>query len=36
LLPAIELTIIERAGHVPFLSHQGAVINAVLDFMEKQ
>ena len=36
LLPDIELTVIDRAGHVPFLSHQGAVVNAVYKFMDKQ
>lgn len=35
LLPSIDLTVIDRAGHVPFLSHQGAVVNAVCKFMDK-
>jgi pimeloyl-[acyl-carrier protein] methyl ester esterase len=34
LLPGINLTVIDRAGHVPFLSHQEAVVNAVCRFME--
>jgi pimeloyl-[acyl-carrier protein] methyl ester esterase len=34
LLPEMELTIIERAGHVPFLSHQQAVVNAVQKFVD--
>jgi pimeloyl-[acyl-carrier protein] methyl ester esterase len=36
LLPEMELTTIERAGHVPFLSHQETVVKAVCDFMDKQ
>jgi pimeloyl-[acyl-carrier protein] methyl ester esterase len=36
LLPEIDLTVIDRAGHVPFLSHQEAVVNAVCRFMDKQ
>jgi pimeloyl-[acyl-carrier protein] methyl ester esterase len=35
LLPAVDLSIIDRAGHVPFLSHQGAVVSAVCKFMDK-
>jgi pimeloyl-[acyl-carrier protein] methyl ester esterase len=35
LLPEIDLTIIDRAGHVPFLSHQGVVISAIRHFMDK-
>jgi pimeloyl-[acyl-carrier protein] methyl ester esterase len=35
LLPSLELTVIDRAGHVPFLSHREAVVNAVCRFMEK-
>jgi pimeloyl-[acyl-carrier protein] methyl ester esterase len=35
LLPELELTIIEKAGHVPFLSHQETVVKAVCDFMDK-
>ena len=35
LLPEIDLTVIERAGHVPFLSHQQAVVKAVCHFMDK-
>ncbi len=35
LLPGIDLTVIDRAGHVPFLSHQEAMVNAVCRFMDK-
>lgn len=35
LLPGIDLTVIDRAGHVPFLSHQQAVVKAVCHFMDK-
>ncbi|WP_411728044.1 pimeloyl-ACP methyl ester esterase BioH [Methyloglobulus sp.] len=35
LLPGIDLTVIERAGHVPFLSHQQAVVKAVCHFMDQ-
>jgi pimeloyl-[acyl-carrier protein] methyl ester esterase len=35
LLPGIDLTVIERAGHVPFLSHQQTVVKAVCLFMDK-
>jgi pimeloyl-[acyl-carrier protein] methyl ester esterase len=35
LLPEIDLTVIGRAGHVPFLSHQEAIVNAVRCFMDK-
>lgn len=34
LLPAMDLKVIARAGHVPFLSHQEAVVTAVRDFMD--
>jgi pimeloyl-[acyl-carrier protein] methyl ester esterase len=36
LLPGVDMTVIERAGHVPFLSHQQAVVNAVRHFMDKR
>lgn len=36
LLPGIDLTVIDRAGHVPFLSHQEAVVNTVSRLMDKQ
>ncbi|ESS72313.1 pimelyl-[acyl-carrier protein] methyl ester esterase BioH [Methyloglobulus morosus KoM1] len=35
LLPDVALTVIDRAGHVPFLSHQEALVNAVRRFMDK-
>jgi pimeloyl-[acyl-carrier protein] methyl ester esterase len=35
LLPEIDLMIIDRSGHVPFLSHQGVVISAIRHFMDK-
>jgi pimeloyl-[acyl-carrier protein] methyl ester esterase len=35
LLPRMDLTVIDRAGHVPFLSHQAAVAKAVCNFMDK-
>jgi pimeloyl-[acyl-carrier protein] methyl ester esterase len=34
LLPNVDLTVVDRAGHVPFLSHQEAVVNAVCRFMD--
>ncbi len=36
LSPGMDLKVIARAGHVPFLSHQEAVVKAVCDFMDKQ
>jgi len=36
LMPELELTVIDRAGHVPFLSQKGAAANAVCRFMDKQ
>jgi pimeloyl-[acyl-carrier protein] methyl ester esterase len=36
LLPEMNLNLLARAGHVPFLSHQQAVVKAVRDFMDKQ
>jgi pimeloyl-[acyl-carrier protein] methyl ester esterase len=35
LLPTVDLHLIASAGHVPFLSHQHAVVKAVCDFMDK-
>jgi pimeloyl-[acyl-carrier protein] methyl ester esterase len=35
LLPEIDLTIIDRAGHVPFLSRQVAIVETVCRFMDK-
>ena len=35
LSPNLAVTVIERAGHVPFLSHQEAVVKAVCAFMDK-
>lgn len=34
LLPGMDLTIIPRAGHVPFLSHRQALVEAVCQVME--
>ncbi len=34
LLPHMELVTIPRAGHVPFLSHQGELVEAICGFME--
>ena len=36
LLPEVDLTVIGRAGHVPFLSHQKAVVDAICHFMDKE
>ncbi len=36
LLPQLELNIIDRAGHVPFLSHQDQVVDIISRFMDKQ
>lgn len=36
LMPEMDLTMIGRAGHVPFLSHQKAVVNAVRHFMDSR
>lgn len=36
LLPGMELTVLDRAGHVPFLSHQAAVVQAVCNFMDNE
>lgn len=35
LLPSMEMVAIPRAGHVPFLSHQHELVNAIRTFMEK-
>jgi pimeloyl-[acyl-carrier protein] methyl ester esterase len=35
LLPEMDVTIIARAGHVPFLSHEYGAIKAVRDIMDK-
>ncbi|MBK8816286.1 MAG: pimeloyl-ACP methyl ester esterase BioH [Methylococcaceae bacterium] len=34
LLPHMELATISRAGHAPFLSHQGELVEAICGFME--
>jgi pimeloyl-[acyl-carrier protein] methyl ester esterase len=34
LLPAMELNIIDKAGHVPFLSHQQEVLSIISRFMD--
>jgi pimeloyl-[acyl-carrier protein] methyl ester esterase len=36
LLPGLDLTVIDRAGHMPFLSHEDIVVKAVCDFMDQQ
>ena len=36
LLPSVDLTMLARAGHVPFLSHQANVVKAVSHFMDTQ
>ena len=34
LLPEIDLTVIDRAGHLPFLAHQDAVVKTICHFMD--
>lgn len=36
LLPSVELNIIDRAGHVPFLSHSRETLAIISRFMDKQ
>jgi pimeloyl-[acyl-carrier protein] methyl ester esterase len=36
LLPEMALTVIDRAGHMSFLSHENAVVKAVCEFMDKK
>ncbi|HEY8095921.1 MAG TPA: pimeloyl-ACP methyl ester esterase BioH [Methylobacter sp.] len=36
LLPSLELNIIDRAGHVPFLSHSGETVAIIVRFMEER
>ncbi len=36
LLPDLQLTIIEKAGHVPFLSHLQELVAVISGFMEQQ
>lgn len=36
LLPELELNIIDKAGHVPFLSHRTDVLNIISRFMDEQ
>ncbi|TRW96477.1 pimeloyl-ACP methyl ester esterase BioH [Candidatus Methylobacter oryzae] len=36
LLPSLELNIIDRAGHVPFLSHSEETLAIISRFMDKQ
>jgi len=36
LLPSLELNIIDRAGHVPFLSHSRETLSIVARFMDQQ
>lgn len=36
LFPALELNIIEKAGHVPFLTHREKVLSIISSFMDKQ
>jgi pimeloyl-[acyl-carrier protein] methyl ester esterase len=34
LLPALQLNVIDKAGHVPFLSHQAEVLSIICRFMD--
>jgi len=36
LLPALELNVIENAGHVPFSSHREMVLSLISGFLDKQ
>jgi pimeloyl-[acyl-carrier protein] methyl ester esterase len=36
LLPSLELNIIDRAGHVPFLSHNRETLAIISEFMDRQ
>jgi pimeloyl-[acyl-carrier protein] methyl ester esterase len=36
LLPSLELNIIDRAGHVPFLSHSRETLAIISQFMDQQ
>jgi pimeloyl-[acyl-carrier protein] methyl ester esterase len=36
LLPSLELNIIDRAGHVPFLSHSRETLAIISEFMDRQ
>jgi pimeloyl-[acyl-carrier protein] methyl ester esterase len=36
LLPSLELNIIDRAGHVPFLSHSRETLAIISEFMDQQ
>ncbi|MGR9115695.1 MAG: pimeloyl-ACP methyl ester esterase BioH [Gammaproteobacteria bacterium] len=36
LNPALHLDIIDQSGHVPFLSHEQRVLDAIADFLEQQ
>jgi pimeloyl-[acyl-carrier protein] methyl ester esterase len=36
LLPSLELNIIDRAGHVPFLSHSRETLGIISGFMDRQ
>lgn len=36
LLPQLQLSILEKAGHVPFLSHQSELVAVVSRFMEQR
>lgn len=36
LLPALHVQVLEKAGHIPFLSHPDAVQAIINDFMDKQ
>jgi pimeloyl-[acyl-carrier protein] methyl ester esterase len=36
LLPGLQLTVLDKAGHVPFLSHQTELVAIISRFMEQQ
>jgi pimeloyl-[acyl-carrier protein] methyl ester esterase len=36
LLPSLELNVIDRAGHVPFLSHSQETLAVISRFMDRQ
>lgn len=35
LLPELQLTVLDKAGHVPFLSHQNELVSIISGFMEQ-
>ena len=36
LSPKLELTVIDKAGHVPFLTHEKELVSIISRFLEKQ